>query len=52
MTKDNYLREQEIAQIATLIPRVVSREDNENLNKPISLQKVEEALSQMAQGKA
>ena len=29
-----------------------SREDNENLNKPISMQEVEEALSQMAQGKA
>ena len=48
MTEDNYSREQDIAQITALIPRVVSREDNENLNKPISLQEVEEALSQMA----
>ena len=48
MTEDNFLREQDIAQITALIPRVVSREDNENLNKPIALQEVEEALSQMA----
>ena len=45
MTKDNYSREQEIAQITDLIPRSVSREDNENLNKPISIQEVKEALS-------
>ena len=37
MTEDNFSREQDIAQIAALILRVVSREDNENLNKPISL---------------
>ena len=37
MTEDNYSREQDIAQITVMIPRVVSREDNENLNKPISL---------------
>ena len=37
MTEDNYSREQDIAHITALIPRVVSREDNENLNKPISL---------------
>ena len=30
----------------------VSREDNENLNKPISMQEVEEGMSQMDQGKA
>ena len=35
-----------------MIPRIASREDNENLNKPISLQEVEEPFSQMAQGKA
>ena len=52
MTKDNNSREQEIPQIIDLIPRSISREDNENLNKPISMQEVEEALSQMAQGKA
>ena len=52
LTEDNNTREQEIAQITDLIPRSVSREDNENLNKPISMQEVEEALSQMAQGKA
>ena len=48
MTKDNYSREQEIAQITNLIPRSIPREDNENLNKPISMQEVEEALSHMA----
>ena len=37
MTEDNFSREQDIAQITALILRVVSREDNENLNKPISL---------------
>ena len=45
LTEDNNSREQEIAQITDLIPRSVSREDNENLNKPISMQEVEEALS-------
>ena len=45
MTEDNNSREQEIPQIIDLIPRSISREDNENLNKPISMQEVEEALS-------
>ena len=52
MTEDNYSREQDIAQITVMIPRVVSKEDNDNMNKPTSFQEVEEALSQMAQGKA
>ena len=52
LTNDNNLREQEIVQITDLIPRSISREDNENLNKPIPMQEVEEALSQIAQGKA
>ena len=37
MTEDNFSREQDIAQITVLIPRVVYKEDNENLNKHISL---------------
>ena len=52
MTEDNYSREQDIAQVTALIPKVVSREYSENLNEPISLQEVEEALIHMAQGKA
>ena len=51
-TEDNNSREQELAQVTDLIPKSISREDNENLNKPISMQDVEEALIQMAQGKA
>ena len=35
-----------------LIPRTVTREDNDILNKPISMWKVEDAVSQIAQGKA
>ena len=37
MTEDNFSREQDITQVIALIPRVVSREDNENLKKPIAL---------------
>ena len=52
MTEDSSERSQDIAHINTLIPRVITREDNEMLVKPISMQEVEEAVSQMAQGKA
>ena len=51
MTEDNGDRDRHIAWIMTLIPRTISREDNENLSKPITMQEVEEAMSQMAQGK-
>ena len=45
MTKDNNDRDQDIAQITALIPRTVTKEHNEILNKPISMQEVEEAVS-------
>ena len=50
--EDNNDRDLDIAQITTLIPRTIAKEENEMLNKPISMQEVEEAVSQMAQGKA
>ena len=37
MTEDNTTRGQDTNMIFSLIPRTVSREDNENLNKPISM---------------
>ena len=52
MTKDNNDRDQDIARITALIPRSLTREDNEMLNKRISMQEVEEAVRKMAQGKA
>ena len=52
MTEDNRTRDQDIAWIMALIPRTVSKEYNENLGKPITMQEVEEAMSQMAQGNA
>ena len=44
LIEDNNSREQEITQITDLIPKSVSREDDENLNKTISMQEFEEAL--------
>ena len=52
MTKDNNDRDQDIDWIIAVIPRKVTREDNAMLNKPISMEEVGEAVSQMAQGKA
>ena len=52
MTEDNNDRDRNIAQIISLIPRKVTQEDNAMLNKPISMEEVGEAVSQMAQGKA
>ena len=52
MTKDGVDRDQDIDRITALIPRTVTREHNEMLNKPFSMQEVEEAVSKMAQGKA
>ena len=52
MTEDGIDRNQDITQIIALIPRTVTREDSEILNKPISMQEVENVVSQMAQGKA
>ena len=52
MTEDKNDRDWDIARIISLIPRKVTWEDNAMLNKPISMEEVEEAVSQMAQGKA
>ena len=52
MTEDGVDRDQDIARTTALIPGTLSREDNEMLNKPISMQEVEDVVSQMAQGKA
>ena len=41
MTKDNSERGQDIDRIISLIPSIVTRDDNENLTKLISLQEVE-----------
>ena len=42
----------DIEQITRLVPRLVTGENNEMLNKPIEMQEVEEAVNQMALGKA
>ena len=52
MTEDGIDRNQDIGHIIALIPRTVTREDSEILNKPISMEEVENVVSQMAQGKA
>ena len=44
MIEDNNERDQDIDRITSLIPRAVSREDNENITKPISMQEVEEVM--------
>ena len=40
MIEDNNERGQDIDRITSLIPRAVSREDNESLTKPISMKEV------------
>ena len=52
LNEDHHDRDREIAQITKLIPTSVTREDNEMLVKPVSMQEVEEAVNQMALGKA
>ena len=52
LNEDIQDRERDIAQITRLIPPSVTREDNEMLVKPVTLQEVEEAVNQMALGKA
>ena len=44
MTEDNIERGYDIDRITYLIPRSVSREENESLTKPISNQEVEEVM--------
>ena len=52
LNEDFHDREIDIAQIMRSIPSTVTRENNEMLTKPISLQEVEEAINQMALWKA
>ena len=52
LNEDVHDRERDIAQITHLIPSTITREDNEMLVKPVTLQEVEEAVNEMALGKA
>ena len=52
LREDGGDRSRDIEQITRLIPRLVTEENNEMLNKPIWMQEVEEAVNQMALGKA
>lgn len=53
ITKENNLkREQCIKEITKYIPKIVSREDNFNLNKPVSEEVVSEVIKDMQNGKA
>ena len=52
LNEDLHDRERDIAQITWLIPPSVTREDNDMLVKPVSMQEVEEVVNQMALGKA
>ena len=45
-------REDSIKEITRYIPKLVSREDNFNLNKPVSEEEVSEVLKDMQNGKA
>lgn len=48
ITKENNLdREQFIKEITKYIPKIVSREDNFNLNKPVSEEEVSEVIRDM-----
>ena len=50
LREDGGDRSWDIEQITRLVPRLVTGENNEMLNKPIGMQEVEEAVSQMALG--
>ena len=52
LREDGGDRSRDIEQIIRLIPRLVTVENNEMLNKSIGMQEVEEAVNQMALGKA
>ena len=45
LNEDIHDKERDIAQITSLIPPSVTREDNEMLIKPVTLQEVEEAVN-------
>ena len=50
LTEDKGDRGQDIARITRLIPKVVTRENNEMILKTISMQEMEEVVNQMAMG--
>ena len=52
MTEHGNDKDHDITRITVLIPRTVTREDNEMLNKPISMQEVEDTVIHMDQGKS
>ena len=52
LSEDGGNRSQDIERITSLVPRAVTGENNEMLTKPIGMQEVEEAVNQMALGKA
>ena len=52
LNEDGGARSRAIIRITDLIPRIVTKENNEMLVKPISMQEVEEVIHQMTPGKA
>ena len=52
LREDGGDRSRDIEQITRLVPRLVTRENNEMLNKPIGMKEVEEEVNPMALGKA
>ena len=52
LQEDDHDRGIDIANITRLIPSSVTRENNEMLIKPVTMQEVEEAINQMALGKS
>ena len=50
--ENNHDREQRIKEITKNIPRLVSREDNFNQNKPVTEEEVSEVIKYMQNGKA
>ena len=52
MTEDRRDRRKDIERITRLVPKVITREHNEQLLKHVSIQEVEEEVNQMDLGKA
>ena len=52
LQEEDHERGRDIENITHLIPSSVTRENNEMLIKPVTMQEVEEAVNQMALGKA
>ena len=52
LSEDGGDRGRDIERITCLIPKEVTRENNEMLTKPVAMQEVEEVVNQMALGKS